>query len=160
MDECTRRRMSGGHCRLADGHVLETTRALSCWPARQSGRDYAVRRDKAARDLLHSAAWRAARAAFLVAHPTCTECRAPAMVVDHRDPYRGDPVIVWGSKRIGRRSARHVIRGRRRPRMTGSAIRADTDPPGAKCLAEYEPERRLLKILRGHNRSKKPIQNE
>jgi hypothetical protein len=40
---------------------------------RACDRDYVVHCGKVARDLMRSAAWREARAAFLVTHPTCTE---------------------------------------------------------------------------------------
>jgi len=39
--------------------------------------------------------WRKARAAFLAAHPTCTLCFAPAAVVDHITPHRGDDALFW-----------------------------------------------------------------
>lgn len=39
--------------------------------------------------------WRAARAKFLALHPVCARCRAPATVVDHIVPHRGDPARFW-----------------------------------------------------------------
>jgi len=44
--------------------------------------------------------WRRARAAFLARHPLCASCRAqervaPATVIDHRTPHRGDPERFW-----------------------------------------------------------------
>ena len=39
--------------------------------------------------------WREARAAFLRAHPTCTRCGAPATVVNHKIPHRGDQKLFW-----------------------------------------------------------------
>jgi hypothetical protein len=48
----------------------------------------------------YTAAWRKARAAFLVQHPWCELCakagnRTPATVVDHRTPHRGDMRLFW-----------------------------------------------------------------
>ena len=34
--------------------------------------------------------WREARVTFLAAHPKCERCGAPATVVNHRTPHRGD----------------------------------------------------------------------
>ena len=44
--------------------------------------------------------WRRARAAYLARHPLCGPCKetgrlAPATVVDHVVPHRGDPVLFW-----------------------------------------------------------------
>jgi 5-methylcytosine-specific restriction enzyme A len=44
--------------------------------------------------------WRWARAAYLARHPLCVPCQAagrlaPATVVDHVVPHRGDPVLFW-----------------------------------------------------------------
>ncbi|MDO4568717.1 MAG: HNH endonuclease signature motif containing protein [Clostridia bacterium] len=44
--------------------------------------------------------WRKARARFLKAHPLCAECQrqgklAPATVVDHILPHRGDERLFW-----------------------------------------------------------------
>lgn len=41
--------------------------------------------------------WEAARAAFLLMHPTCNHpgCTAPATVVDHVIPHRGDKALFW-----------------------------------------------------------------
>lgn len=58
-------------------------------------RDYAVHRDRPSLALMRSAAWRTARAAFLAEHPVCAGCGAPATVVDHTVPHRGDPVLFW-----------------------------------------------------------------
>ncbi len=40
-------------------------------------------------------AWEAARAAFLKDHPFCRRCGAPAVVVDHIRPHRGDRALFW-----------------------------------------------------------------
>ncbi|PTE19881.1 HNH endonuclease [Cereibacter changlensis JA139] len=39
--------------------------------------------------------WRAARADHLARHPCCTLCSAPATVVDHIIPHRGDKALFW-----------------------------------------------------------------
>ncbi|WP_371441492.1 HNH endonuclease signature motif containing protein [Methylosinus sp. R-45379] len=41
--------------------------------------------------------WTQARAEFLAAHPTCNRpgCDAPATVVDHIIPHRGDMKLFW-----------------------------------------------------------------
>ena len=48
----------------------------------------------------YGARWRRARRAFLARHPLCASCQpqarlAPATVVDHVVPHRGDPVLFW-----------------------------------------------------------------
>jgi 5-methylcytosine-specific restriction enzyme A len=65
----------------------------------QRHRDYAQHRDRNALALYRSAAWREARAEFLAAHPFCSGCGAPATVVDHKDPHRGNPLIFWDRRR-------------------------------------------------------------
>ena len=49
----------------------------------------------------YGARWRRARAAYLARHPFCVPCEAagrlaPATVVDHVLPHRGDPALFWG----------------------------------------------------------------
>ncbi|WP_084570374.1 HNH endonuclease [Methylosinus sp. PW1] len=39
--------------------------------------------------------WRKARAEFLEAHPNCAHCGAPATVVDHIRPHKGDRALFW-----------------------------------------------------------------
>lgn len=43
--------------------------------------------------------WQKARAAFLRQHPVCALCGAPANVVDHMTPHRGDKAIFWDKSR-------------------------------------------------------------
>jgi 5-methylcytosine-specific restriction protein A len=48
----------------------------------------------------YSGKWRAARAAYLRAHPRCSECErngclTAASVVDHIVAHKGDPVRFW-----------------------------------------------------------------
>nr|WP_223177254.1 HNH endonuclease [Sphingobium jiangsuense] len=39
--------------------------------------------------------WQQARAEFLKAYPRCTRCGAPASVVNHRIPHKGDRKLFW-----------------------------------------------------------------
>jgi 5-methylcytosine-specific restriction endonuclease McrA len=39
--------------------------------------------------------WQTARKDFLQAHPTCVMCGAPANVVDHITPHKGDLKLFW-----------------------------------------------------------------
>ncbi|GEP09272.1 hypothetical protein MGN01_11170 [Methylobacterium gnaphalii] len=43
----------------------------------------------------YSSAWDKARAGFLRSHPNCARCPAPASVVHHRRPHRGNQVLFW-----------------------------------------------------------------
>lgn len=51
----------------------------------------------------YNGAWRRARAAFLMDHPLCEECRregrlTPATVVDHITPHKGNRELFWNEK--------------------------------------------------------------
>ena len=51
----------------------------------------------------YNAEWRRARKAFLQEHPLCAECMlkgrlAPATVVDHIIPHRGDKRLFWDER--------------------------------------------------------------
>ena len=39
--------------------------------------------------------WREARLAFLAAHPSCARCGAPATIVHHTIPHKGDRKLFW-----------------------------------------------------------------
>ena len=52
-------------------------------------------RRPSARQRGYTAAWEAARLEFLAYHPACACCRAPATVVDHVKPHRGDMRLFW-----------------------------------------------------------------
>jgi 5-methylcytosine-specific restriction endonuclease McrA len=39
--------------------------------------------------------WREAREGFLKRHPTCIVCKAPAVIVDHIRPHKGDKALFW-----------------------------------------------------------------
>ncbi|MCF8483828.1 MAG: HNH endonuclease [Rhodobacteraceae bacterium] len=43
----------------------------------------------------YTAEWETERKAFLIRHPHCTLCNAPATVVDHIIPHRGNKVLFW-----------------------------------------------------------------
>jgi len=51
----------------------------------------------------YNSRWRKARATWLSRHPLCAECErqrrvAPATVVDHITPHRGDQDLFWDTK--------------------------------------------------------------
>lgn len=43
----------------------------------------------------YNRAWEKARAGFLKHHPFCRRCNAPASVVDHIKPHKGDSRLFW-----------------------------------------------------------------
>ena len=43
----------------------------------------------------YSSKWRQAREGFLKANPTCAICNAPATVVDHIAPHKGNKQLFW-----------------------------------------------------------------
>jgi 5-methylcytosine-specific restriction protein A len=43
----------------------------------------------------YDGAWRRARAEYLRANPTCRRCGAPATVVDHIEPHKGNRALFW-----------------------------------------------------------------
>lgn len=48
-----------------------------------------------ARERGYDSKWDQERAAFLKANPTCARCSAPATVVDHKVPHKGDRKLFW-----------------------------------------------------------------
>lgn len=48
-----------------------------------------------ARQRGYDSEWDKARKAFLAKHPFCRRCGAPAKVVDHIIPHRGDKAVFW-----------------------------------------------------------------
>lgn len=48
-----------------------------------------------ARERGYTTDWQKERAAFLIAHPDCARCGAPATVVDHIIPHRGNKALFW-----------------------------------------------------------------
>ena len=85
-------------------------------------RDYAVHRNQRALALMQSVEWRKARAEFLARHRFCVECGAPATVVDHIVPHRGDPIIFWDRSRWQPMCA--TCHGRKTARFDGGFGRA------------------------------------
>ena len=45
--------------------------------------------------LYRSKRWREPRFRFLAEHPLCASCGAPASIVDHIVPHRGDESLFW-----------------------------------------------------------------
>jgi 5-methylcytosine-specific restriction endonuclease McrA len=48
-----------------------------------------------ARQRGYDTAWEKARRGFLAKHPHCARCGAPATVINHRTPHRGNRLIFW-----------------------------------------------------------------
>lgn len=48
-----------------------------------------------ARERGYDSKWQQAREQFLSIHPHCVMCGAPARVVDHKTPHRGDRKLFW-----------------------------------------------------------------
>ncbi|MCE6960579.1 HNH endonuclease [Cereibacter sphaeroides] len=46
----------------------------------------------------YSGAWEKARKEFLKEHPFCRRCGAPAAVVDHITPHKGNASLFWDRK--------------------------------------------------------------
>lgn len=75
------------------GRVVQTGRScLGCMAAR--ARTYEARRPSA-RERGYDSKWDRARADFLKANSVCVTCAAPARVVDHIIPHRGDKALFW-----------------------------------------------------------------
>jgi 5-methylcytosine-specific restriction protein A len=74
------------HC--AHGHPPYTGQRCPACSAAFRARTEANR--PSARQRGYDRDWQAKRAAFLRAHPTCVACGAPASVVDHVTPHKGD----------------------------------------------------------------------
>lgn len=55
------------------------------------------RRRPSARERGYDARWQAERAAFLAANPCCRRCPAPATVVDHIMPHKGNQALFWNA---------------------------------------------------------------
>lgn len=50
---------------------------------------------KQSSDLYNTPRWKQERAQHLAAEPMCRNCGAPAIVVDHQRPHRGDEAAFW-----------------------------------------------------------------
>lgn len=80
------------------GKVVPSGERCACQRKRDAERK--ARHDAkrpSARQRGYGKAWEAARAGYLAAHPTCQRdgCGAPATVVDHITPHRGDMRLFW-----------------------------------------------------------------
>lgn len=53
---------------------------------------------KAASTLYATPRWKRLRAAHLAQEPRCRTCGAPAKVVDHVEPHRGNEAAFWGGE--------------------------------------------------------------
>jgi 5-methylcytosine-specific restriction endonuclease McrA len=51
-----------------------------------------------ARERGYDSKWDKERAAYLKAHPRCVMCGAPATIVHHKTPHRGDRKLFWDRK--------------------------------------------------------------
>lgn len=79
-------RICGCGCRIVSGERC---------PCERKRKAEADARRPSARDRGYDSKWDVERAAFLKARPTCTRCSAPATVVDHVIPHRGDMKLFW-----------------------------------------------------------------
>lgn len=73
-----------------------------CPKAIERDRERKARHDEqrpSARERGYDTKWDKARAAYLAKHPTCAKCGAPATVVDHIVPHRGDMKVFWDRTR-------------------------------------------------------------
>lgn len=69
-----------------------------CQHAIERDRERKARFDKqrpTARQRGYDSKWDQARKAFIAKHPDCSRCGAPATVVHHSTPHRGDKSLFW-----------------------------------------------------------------
>lgn len=69
-----------------------------CPKAIERDRERKARHDEqrpSARERGYTSKWQQAREGFLAAHPKCAKCGAPATVVDHVTPHKGDKRLFW-----------------------------------------------------------------
>ncbi len=76
------------------GHRIASGEMCPCERRRKAAAD---KRRPTARERGYDSKWDKERAAFLKAHPKCVrpQCSAPATVVDHIEPHRGDMKKFW-----------------------------------------------------------------
>ena len=74
------------------GRVVASGATCPCRKTRKADAD---RRRPGARERGYDSTWDKARAEFLKAQPICRRCGAPATVVDHITPHRGDKKLFW-----------------------------------------------------------------
>ena len=73
-----------------------------CPKAIERDRERKARHDEqrpSARERGYDTKWDKARAAYLAKHPKCVKCGAPATVVDHVIPHKGDMRLFWDRSR-------------------------------------------------------------
>lgn len=78
------------------GKVVPSGATCPCQAARKAARD--ARHDQkrgTSSQRGYTGAWDKARRAFLARHRWCARCKAPAQVVDHITPHRGDQTLFW-----------------------------------------------------------------
>jgi 5-methylcytosine-specific restriction protein A len=79
---------------------------------------------------LYDHRWRKARAAFLAEHPLCRYCEeagklAPATVVDHVIPHKGNEELFWNVDNWAPLCATHHNASKQREERRGHAIGCD-----------------------------------
>ena len=78
------------------GHVVAHGERCACQRRRDTerkARHDAARPSASARG--YDRTWRQARADYLMRNPTCRKCAAPATVVDHIQPHKGNMALFW-----------------------------------------------------------------
>jgi len=74
------------------GYRIASGERCPCEARRKAEAD---KRRPSARARGYDSRWDVERTAFLKAHPKCARCEAPATVVDHKIPHRGDKKLFW-----------------------------------------------------------------
>lgn len=78
------------------GNIVPSGERCACQKASDRARKARHdRRRPSSRQRGYNNEWRKARAAFLLAHPYCAMCGAPASHVDHIIPHKGDKRLFW-----------------------------------------------------------------
>ncbi|MCB1511526.1 MAG: HNH endonuclease [Hyphomicrobiaceae bacterium] len=78
------------------GRTVQAGKQCACKKA--AAKDRKARHDArrpSARQRGYTAEWEKARLAYLSVYPSCWRCGAPATLVDHVTPHRGDKAIFW-----------------------------------------------------------------
>lgn len=76
----------------ACGYRIASGQRCPCEARRKAAADA---RRPSARERGYDTKWDKERAAFLKVNRTCVRCGAPAKVVDHITPHRGDQNLFW-----------------------------------------------------------------
>lgn len=78
------------------GHVVASSQRCPCQIRKDAERNRRAEANRpSARERGYDSKWETERAAFLKTNPTCVRCGAPAKVVDHVIPHRGDRKLFW-----------------------------------------------------------------